>query len=44
VRAPLAVDEPPRGHLDIRLLAFAVELKSGFGLPFTKVSNQIRRL
>jgi transposase len=44
VRSPLAPDEPPRGHLGVRLLALAAELKSGFGLPFTKVSSLLKRL
>ncbi|MSR46606.1 MAG: hypothetical protein EXS13_06030 [Planctomycetes bacterium] len=44
VRAPRAQDEPPRGHLGIRLLSLASELKSGFGLPFTKVSGLLHGL
>ena len=44
VRSALAPDEPPRGHLGVRLLALAAELKSGFGLPFTKVSGLLKRL
>jgi transposase len=44
VRAPRAPEEPPRGHLGLRLLSLAAELKSGFGLPFTKVSGLLQRL
>ena len=44
VRSPRAPDEPPRGHLGVRLLGLAAELKSGFGLPFTKVSSLLKRL
>jgi len=44
VRAPGVADEPPHGHLGLRLLALAAELKSGVGIPFTKISGLLQRL
>lgn len=38
VRSPRAADEPPRGHLGLRLLALVTELRTQAGMSYPKIA------